>query len=728
MSLSLNNKIWPIFCLACMLCLGLSWCLAHDSMAGQMSFQKAEAAFRGPMSMYVLAALSLVLWAGLGMFKKDRVSESETSQSRQTEEALRRSEEQFRGLVENIPGIIYRCELEPPWRMEHISEESLSLTGHRAEEFMSGEVAWADLVVEDDLAGLSRLVAESVERHKSYMMEYRIRHRDGGIHWVNEKGRAVYDQEGRPLWLNGMILDITQRKQAEEALKQAEQRLGTILDATPLTITITRKSDGKYRHVNKAFSRQFGFTWDEAIGKTPFELNMFVDPGDRQRFLDILDREGKVVDYEMQYRRKDGTIIDVVLFMEQMVLDGEDCLIVTVTDVTERKRAEEERFEYEAQRRQSQKMEAIGTLAGGIAHDFNNILAAMMGYTEITLEDLPDGGLAAENLKQVLKAGYRAKNLVRQILSFSRQSEQEQVPAELGPIVKEAVKLIRASIPSTIEIEQSLDDHGARVLADPIQVHQLVMNLCTNSAQAMPEGGLLQVELRPVNLETAGQSPDLPPGRYLRFTVKDTGQGMDEQTLLRIFDPFFTTKEVDQGTGMGLAVVHGIVEGHEGAITVESSPNRGTAFRVFFPVLEGDAATASPAGQTEMPTGDERILLVDDEETLAELGGKTLERLGYSVKTFTSSPQALEYFQAHPDKFDLVISDYTMPQMTGVRLAQKMLRTRPGLPIIITTGFSQQLSEEKAGTLGIRRVLLKPLSGNRLARIIREVLGETRSA
>jgi PAS domain S-box-containing protein len=394
-----------------------------------------------------------------------------------------------------------------------------------------------------------------------------------------------------------------------------------------------------------------------------------------------------------------------------------------------RKGAEEEHDRLQAHLRQTQKMEAIGTLAGGIAHDFNNVLAAIMGFTELTLVDLPMDTEAHGNLEQVLKAANRAKDLVSQILSFSRRGDQEKKPVEIGPIIKEALKLLRASLPATIEIQTRLHVERGKVLANPVQIHQLIMNLCTNAAQAMPGGGLLRVEISAVEMgrrETARYA-GLVPGRYLLLRVSDTGVGMESQVMERIFEPFFTTKEPGEGTGMGLSVVHGLVKSHGGAITVYSEPGQGSSFSVHLPSIEASGDDGPGKPDAPLPGGNERVLLIDDEPALADIGRHALERLGYRVRALTSGPEALELFTGHPDDFDLVITDYTMPQITGLDLARELQKIRPDIPIIMCTGFSGQLTAQRAQEAGIKRLLVKPLVRRDTALAVRQVLDDAAS-
>ena len=398
-------------------------------------------------------------------------------------------------------------------------------------------------------------------------------------------------------------------------------------------------------------------------------------------------------------------------------------ILGALRDISERKQAEQEKRNLETRLQQAHKMEAIGTLAGGIAHDFNNILAAVLGYTEIALNETPKGSLLNSNIQEVLNAGNRAKDLVKQILTFSRQAEQQLAPVQVKHVVKEALGLLRASLPSTIEIRSNLQSDAA-TLADPTQIHQVVMNLCTNADFAMQgTGGILEVSLTDVSIDSSrkAQKLDLIPGEYLCLRIGDTGHGMPEDVKTRIFEPFYTTKGRDKGTGMGLSVVHGIIKSHGGSIIAESDPGQGSTFDVFLPKIEMQTARSADDNRA-LATGDERILFVDDEKVLTDMGRQMLERLGYKVVCRTSSIEALELFKAQPGNFDLVITDMTMPNMTGDKLAAALMDIRPDIPVILCTGFSEQITQEKAQKLGIRKYVLKPMVMNKLARTVRGVL------
>ncbi len=378
----------------------------------------------------------------------------------------------------------------------------------------------------------------------------------------------------------------------------------------------------------------------------------------------------------------------------------------------------------------SQKLEAIGTLASGIAHDFNNILAVITGYAELSLLDIPNGSKTWKKLQMVLNASERAKDLINQILAFSRQSEEERRPIQIAHVVKEVLKFIRASLPATIEIRQRFEPNIGNVLADPVQIHQVLMNLCTNAHHAMQEkGGVLEVGMTSVNRELGFSAlhPDLRPGSYIRITVKDSGCGMDEDIMQKIFDPYFTTKGKGTGTGLGLAVAHGIVQKHGGTITVESKPGEGALFNLYLPVIEQEAVEEKEALQN-MPTGHERILLVDDEQVLLDMSKEMLEQLGYRVEIRSSSMEALALFRSNPDRFDLVMTDMTMPNMTGDRLATELLRARADIPIVVCTGYSEKITDKQAEAIGISAFVMKPLLMAKLAETIRGALDNKRSA
>ena len=400
-----------------------------------------------------------------------------------------------------------------------------------------------------------------------------------------------------------------------------------------------------------------------------------------------------------------------------------------IRDITARKLANEEKEKLEARLAQAQKMEAIGTLAGGIAHDFNNILSAIFGYTEIALMKIDTETEIKADLMEVLNGAERAKSLVRQILAFSRQIKEEPILVQVDLIAKEALKLLRSSLPATVDIRYDIKSKSL-ILCDPTQLHQIIMNLCTNAGYSMRDkGGILEVTLTDVTLDSdfCSSHPEIHPGAYQKITVSDTGHGMTDDVMKQIFDPYFTTKPKGEGTGLGLSVVYGIVKNLNGTITVYSEPENGTTFNLYFPIIKG-TAEERPKKFTTIPTGTERILVVDDEKPIVEATSKILTSLGYAVKARTSSIEALELFKAMPDKFDLVITDMTMPQMTGDILSQELIKIRPDLSVILCTGFSEKITKERVKKIGIIALLQKPLLKEEIANTIRKVLDEAKNA
>ena len=447
--------------------------------------------------------------------------------------------------------------------------------------------------------------------------------------------------------------------------------------------------------------------------------DLYQNPDDRSKFNEKMLKVGSVNKYELNLKKKDGTyFIGSVSAVAVKDTNGEvkyyDGIIEDITG----------KRELERQLQQAQKMEAIGTLAGGIAHDFNNILYPLIGYAELLKDDLPSDSPHQASIIEIIRASLRARDLVKQILAFSRQSEDELKPIKIQPIIQEALNLLRSSLPKTIEIEQIIDSRCAAVITSPVQIHQIVMNLVTNAYHAMEDsGGILKVDLSQVKLESdQSNSIELTPGNYACITVSDTGVGIGKENLDKLFDPYFTTKEKGKGTGLGLSVVHGIIKGCGGDIHINSNPGKGTEVLGYLPIIEFKEEEKIHKSQEFIQGGTEKILLVDDEEIIIRMAQQMLERLGYEVTTRTGSVDALEAFKANPDQYDLIITDMTMPNMSGRRLAQEVRKIRPEIPIIICTGFSDQIDEEKCKALGIQGYIMKPIIIKEFSNIIRRVL------
>ncbi len=531
------------------------------------------------------------------------------------------------------------------------------------------------------------------------------------------------DADDQVAGMVGIMLDITEHKMAQKALKESKNLFDAFMQHLP-GLAFMKAPDGSYIYVNDAFNQLTGARAGETIGRKAADVWDPLTAG----ILEVNDAEvvqsREAKNHMEDVRLPDGRERHLLTARFPIFQDNALFAIGGISiDITERAIAQRERRRLELQLQQTQKMEALGTLAGGIAHDFNNILAAIIGYTEIAAADTKKTSPVYGYLTRVLESGERARSLIKQILAFSRQGDMEPKPVQLKLIVKEVLKLLRASLPATIEIEQEILSDGA-VMADPTQLHQVMMNLGTNAGYAIGQkGGTLTVRLEPFRADTgfARRHGDLPIGDYLRLSVIDTGKGISAEDLAKIFDPFFTTKPKGEGTGMGLSVVHGIVTGLGGLILVDSTPGRGTRFDVYLPALPEEVAVEA-AEEKVLPTGKERILFVDDEPFQTDMLKHLLGLLGYKVVTCNNGPDAVKLFENDPGAFDLVITDMIMPKMTGDQLAEKLLSIRPDLPIILATGYSEGFSEAKAKAIGLRAYALKPLVMEELSKMIRQVL------
>ena len=548
---------------------------------------------------------------------------------------------------------------------------------------------------------------------------------EGGKIWVHTDKVPVCDRDGKVVGIVVMALDITERRKSIEALRESETRFRELAENIAEVFWIADPREARKLYLSPAYEKIWGRTCRSAY-EFPHQWFDSIHPEDRERVRAALERKQTHGTFDVEYRiaRPDGTerlIRDRAFPVREA--DGAIRRWVGVAEDITEYRAVKEQLE------QTQKMDAMGTLAAGIAHDFNNILASINGYTELAQIELKGSPEVREYLTAVLRASSRAADLVRQILTFCRQERVDRRPIQLEPVVRECLELLRATLPSIIPFDTLLAADTPVVLADATQVHQIIMNLGTNAWHAMQDRpGRLEVRLERcvVDAVHAATAPHLHPGVYACLSVSDTGSGMDQATLRRIFEPFFTTKPIGAGTGLGLWVVHGIMDSHGGAITVYSQPGEGTVFHVYFPAHQG-AAIGAPEPAAEVPRGHgEHVLVVDDEEGLARLGQKSLAALGYDAEFTTEPATALARVRAEPGRFALVLTDQTMPGMTGLELAGRLREILPGLPVILTTGFAQSLTPDRMESAGVRQLLLKPTTLHSLGTSVHAALAGAR--
>lgn len=530
------------------------------------------------------------------------------------------------------------------------------------------------------------------------------RHRDGSLRTCSLNASQVGTKDSRRLVL--IIRDLTEQLRTERALREAAEKFSKAFHATPDAVILSELESGLVLEANDGFCRFAGYSRDEVVGKRSTEMGLFLQPKDRADLVTEMKSLGRLKDQEVQLKAKDGSLLDFVLSCEFVELNGAPCLMTTGRDVTRQKMAERDKANLELQLRRTQKIESLGTLAGGIAHDFNNILTAVLAHAELAKLD-SDDEVVHQHLDEVSKAGLRARELVRRLVAFGRQEKQARHPVDVQTVVRETLSFLRSIIPSTITITESYLDAPQVVLGDHGQLCQVIMNLCTNASYAMGRApGTLAIAVAQAPLP--GADPGAPDG--VCITVSDTGRGMSPEVLKKIFEPFFTTKPAEEGAGLGLSVIHGIVREHGGFVDAASEEGQGARFRVFLPLHQGAVSAPESQGTALPPGHGERILFIDDEEAICNLAMQLLTRLGYKVTTSCNPVEALAYFTGGRMEFDLVITDLTMPRMTGIEVATRLLARQPNLPIILTTGFAGDWNQDKVQAAGLLELVPKPLT------------------
>ncbi|MEZ4524909.1 MAG: ABC transporter substrate-binding protein [Desulfobacterales bacterium] len=658
--------------------------------------------------LFILVCTGLVL---LFFAKMNRRLKTEAAQREKTEKSLRESEAQKEAILNGITANIAYVDrdLKILWanRTAAISAGRTpeALLGHKCHEF------WADPAKPCDNCPTLKAFATKKSEHAI------MRTPDGRI-W-DEKGEPVFDAQGRLLGVVEIAQDITDRILAEEKLRENESRMKTIFDTSPAGIILV-DSRGIIIFANQGMADMFRIPMENLIGSAyPEHVHPDQRSVGKQKMEKLISGEIDYIAGERHYIRWDRT--DFWGFLSGRRHEDEQgnliSLVGIIADITERKKLEQEL-------RHAHKMESIGTLTGGIAHDFNNILGIIIGNTELALEDVPEWNPARSNLQAVMTAGRRAAGIVRQLLNFSRKNEMNLKPAGIVSLIEDCLALLRPAIPAGVEIRTHLPEAEAVILADSVQIRQILINLCTNAFQAMAEnGGILEIAAEKMTLgkQEAKKYPDLVPGDYVTIAIRDTGSGIDAKIRDRIFDPYFTTKEFGQGSGMGLTIVLGIVKNHHGTIAVDSQPGKGSMFTLFFPAVAEKIIQPSEISD-KIPKGCESVLFVDDEELIADMAQEMLGRLGYRVTAVQNPLQAFEIFQTKPHDFDLIITDMTMPQMTGLSLFEKLRKIRPDIPVILCSGYSFLMDAEKAEEIGFGAFVVKPATMRVIAKSIRDVL------
>ncbi len=653
----------------------------------------------------------------------------DTTDRKRAEETLQKSIQNLR-LAQRIANI-GNWTLDPEVGVPEWSDEIYRILERKPESGPYSLAEYKNLFKGEWFQKFNSAIQRAIHEGQPYDHELKIEFAPDKVKWIHSICEPEQKPESNRYFLRGTIQDITERKMAAYENKRLTDRLLLATASAQLGIWDWNVRENIMIWDDRMFE-MYGLT-REGIPSNLEAWLIGLHPADKDSALAAcqaaLNGE-KDFDTEFRVLHPDGTVKH--LKANGLVLigvDGKpDRMLGINADITEQKHAEEEKIRLENQLLQSQKIESIGQLAGGIAHDFNNLLSVIVGNLELLQFKQQAGDPFDENIARVMQASTRAKDLVAQILTFSRQEKLSLVAVDLSTIVDDSMKFLRPVIPTTVEVLLAVSAAPLPIYADTTQLQQVLINLCNNAVHAMNEKGLLQIDLNEEEL-TSEEFPRISESqssRYAKLTITDTGTGMDKKTLSRIFDPFFTTKKVGVGTGMGLSVVHGIVKQHGGHIQVDSTPGQGSTFTLYFPIISADEVTDKPVVEDAPPTGTERILFVDDEPCVADSSSAILEEiLGYKVTTMTDCVKALDLFKTHPYDFDLVITDQTMPKMSGVDLAKELLAIRPDLPIILCSGYSAQVSEKDAKVIGIRAFCMKPLLMDQLAQIIRNVLDKS---
>ena len=636
---------------------------------------------------------------------------TDITERKRAEQKLKESEERHRLIFNGSRDAIFIANTDS--KFVDVNDAASELTGYSKEELKKMSIP--DLHEKVDLHAYENFF-NRIMSGEAIISEAKILRKDGAKIDTEFSNKRVLI--GGAYYMHTVARDITERNLAEQALKENEERYRQLFEMESDAIFLIENKTGEILAVNPAGSALYGYSREELLGMDHTQVS--AEP-DNTREATRGQRDNVPIRW---HRKRDGTVFPVEITARHFIWKGRQVHIAAIRDIEFRIKAEKERRQIESQLHRAQGVEALGALAVGIAHDFNNMLSPIMGHAEMMLMKAKKGGYFQKGLKDILLVSNKAKELIDQILAFGRQEKKERKPLKIQSVLKELLKMINAMLPASIVIQHDIKKDCGLVMADPTQIQQIVMNLATNAFHAMEDtGGILKINLDEVDLRSKDlKNPDMIPGRYVCLIVSDTGPGIKESIRDKIFDPYFTTKERGKGTGLGLSVVHGIVRSYQGDIRVFSQEGKGSVFKVYLPVAKLPREARKKEITGPVLKGNEHILVVDDEQQVIKIVQEILEHLGYQVTARTSSIEALEAFRHQPDKFDLVLTDLTMPNMSGVRLTKELLKIRPDTPIVLCTGYSEQINEEAASKIGIKGFVMKPILMKDLARIIRKVL------
>jgi two-component system cell cycle sensor histidine kinase/response regulator CckA len=624
---------------------------------------------------------------------------------------------QLVSLINNVPGTVYRG--LPDWTISFMGANIEKIIGCSPEEFTSGKKLWHEIVLPEDQDMLKRRVLEAVRAHERVLrLEYRLQHRDGSVRWVADRRQMIYGEDGKLQWVDGLILDITDRKRSDVALRLTQ-------------FTVDRGSesiywmgpDGRLIYVNDRTCEALGYSREDLLSMKIQEINPEFPP-ERWPFHWEELRKRRIFSAESTHRAKDGHLIPVEITANFIEFDGKEYNCVYARDITDRKRVEEESRRLQAQLIKAQKMEAIGHLAGGIAHDFNNLLTGILGYANLL--SLKGGDPEVAKAAGIIqRSAERASQLTAQLLGFAEQGKNLTVPVELGRVIASVAGVLERTQDPRIRIATSLRSEGGCVLGDPSQLDQAVMNLAINACDAMPGGGQLKITTEPVTLDEAfcRERDGMSPGKYLLLSVADTGVGISPENLERIFDPFFTTKAQGKGTGLGLSMVFGIVKNHGGCVDVRSEAGAGTVFRVYLPEGPEGAMTEKAAMEQALPRGRGKILLVDDQEPVREVAKDMLEALGYEVITAVDGLDGISRYRDLWREIDLVVLDMVMPNLSGGDCFRRMKEINPKIRVVLSSGYSMDGAIQDVMNEGILAFIQKPYRLEELSRVVGTAVG-----